>query len=172
MTGTPAKSLADGHQKLTILTTPAANPLAPTAIELNAGVDISAAVLASDFAWGATASDSVQEQVLIDATNAAAYGASNWQASVTLMRFFDSSTSQVSTAGDVAYQTLKTQGTQVWGYLRENGKLATAAWATGDDAVALRVITDNAQRPSNGGGFIKRTIPLAVQEGHNDVTVA
>jgi len=168
---TAAKSLADGRQKFTICTTPPANPLAPTVTELNAGLDASPVILASDFAWSATGSDSVQERVLIDDTNAASYGASNWQASITLMRLFDTTTNQVDLTADAAYQAVKTKGTEFWGYLRENGKLATTAWASGDDAIGMRVVTDNPQRPQNDGGFIKRTIPLAVQEGHDDVAV-
>jgi anion-transporting ArsA/GET3 family ATPase len=34
-----ARSLAEGHRKVAVLTTAPANPLAPTTTELNAGID-------------------------------------------------------------------------------------------------------------------------------------
>lgn len=165
------KSLADGHLKLTILTTKPANPLAPTVTELAAGKDISCAVLASDFTWGAADSDKVNEKALCTTNNANAIGASNYQAGLTIFRYFDDEDGTVDVTADVAYQTLKAKGTTVYGYLREDGKLSTAAWAAGDEATYLEVLTDNPQRPQNAGGYIKRRIPMEPQDGA-EVTVA
>ena len=69
--------LADGKTKFTILTTKPANPEAPTATELNAGIDLSASVLASDFNWSNADSDRVAEKALADSGNSNAIGASN-----------------------------------------------------------------------------------------------
>ena len=49
--------LADEHIKFTILTAKPANPAAPTAAELNAGIDASCLVLADNFQWSAADSD-------------------------------------------------------------------------------------------------------------------
>ena len=65
-----AKMIADGKTKFTILTAAPANPEAPTATELNAGIDISCDVLASNFTWGAGDSNTVSEQALCDETAA------------------------------------------------------------------------------------------------------
>lgn len=166
------KSLADGHVKLTILTTEPANPAAPTAAELNAGIDFSCAVLASDFTWSATDSDKVNEKPLCTENNANAIAADNFQAGLTLFRMFDSTTGAVDETEDVAFQTVKAKGTTVWGYVRENGKLATADWATGDEiALGLEVQTDNPQRMP-AGGYIKRRIPMEPQRGWPEIEVA
>ena len=57
-----AKVLADGKTKFTVLTTKPANPAAPTAAELNAGIHLSDHVLTSDFTFGATDSDKFAEK--------------------------------------------------------------------------------------------------------------
>src|SRR3972149_2098178 len=150
------KSLADGHSKITILTTKPTNPFVPTLAELAAGIDISSAVLAPDFTWGATDSDKVNEKALDTTNNANAIGASNFAAGLTLFRYFDAVSGEIDATADVAFQTLKAKGTTVYGYVRENGKLSTAAWAAGDEATYLEVLTDNPQRPPNAGGYIKR----------------
>jgi hypothetical protein len=167
------KSLADGHKKLTILTTEPANPAAPTATELNAGIDVSCDVLASDFTWSAGDSDKFAEAALCETSNANSLGRDNFTAGITLFRAFDATTGAVATAEEVGYQALKVKGTTAWGYLRENGKDATDAWATGDEIdLGLRVLTDRPQMPGNGGGYIKRRIPLEPQAGWQGITVA
>lgn len=167
------KSLADGHSKLTILTEAPADPDAPTAAELNAGIDVSCAVLASDFTWSAADSDKVNEKALCTTNNANSIGASNFTAGLTLFRYFDAGTGAVDETEDEAFQALKVKGTTVWGYLRENGKLATVAWAAGDEIVlGLEVQTDVPQRPQNAGGYIKRRVPMEPQNGWPEIEVA
>lgn len=167
------KSLADGHSKLTILASEPADPANPTAAELNAGIDFSCAVLASDFTWTAADSDKVNEKALCTTNNANAIAADNFTAGLTLFRMFDASTGSVDETEDEAFQAVKVKGTTVWGYLRENGKLATADWATGDEIVlGMEVLTDNPQRPQNAGGYIKRRVPMEPQRGWPETEVA
>lgn len=166
------KSLADGHVKFTLLTTKPANPAAPTAAELNAGIDASCAVLASDFTWSAADSDKVNEKALCTESNANAIGASNFTAGATFFRMFDASTGAVDEDEDEVFQTVKVKGTTVWGYVRETGKLATATWATGDEiALGLEVVTDAPQRQP-AGGYIKRRVPMEPQTGWAEIEVA
>lgn len=161
-----ARSLADGHQKLTILTTKPADPANPTITELNAGIDFSCNVLASDFTWSAADSDKVNEKSLCQEGNANAIAASNYTAGLTIFREFDESTGAVDPVGDACFQALKTKGTRAWGYLREIGKPASQAWAGGDEIkLGLEFLTDNPQRPSQGGGYIKDRVPLEPQVG-------
>lgn len=167
------KSLADGHYKFTILTNKPANPEAPTALELNAGIDMSFQVLSSDFTWSAGDSDKVAEKALGDTENRNALGASNFTAGLTVFRMFNATTGAVDPAEDAAYQALKAKGTTVWGYLRATGKLATAAWAAGDEIdLGMEVLTDNPQRPSDAGGYLKKRIPLEPQDGWPDIQAA
>jgi hypothetical protein len=158
------KSLADGHIKFTILTVAPSNPAAPTATELNAGIDASCRILSSDFTWSATDSDKVAEKALCDINNVNSLGPSNFQTAITIWRYFNASTGVAEPTEDLLWTALKAKGTTVWGYARETGKLSTAAWASADEIfLGGPVLSDNPQRPSDGGGFIKRRLPLEPQ---------
>lgn len=165
------KSLADGHLKFTILTEKPADPNAVTATILNAGIDASCSVLASDFTFSPADSDKVNEKALCTTNNANAIGADNFQAGATLFRYFDE-TGAADLLEDEAYQALKEKGTTVWGFLREDGKLSTADWADGDEYLWMELLTDRPQRPSNAGGYIKRRVPMEPQSGDDGVVAA
>lgn len=166
------KSLADGHIKFTILLDEPVDPANPTAAELNAGMDISCNVLKSDFTWTAGDSDKFAEPELCATNNANAIGAGNFTGGFTVFRYFDEVTGAVDLAEDEVYQAVKAKGTRIWGYARENGKLATAAWASGDEIyLGMEALTDTPQRPEPGG-FIKRRIPLEPQKGWPDIAAA
>ncbi|MCL8026311.1 phage tail tube protein [Nocardioides bruguierae] len=166
------KSLADGHMKLTLLTTKPVDEEAPTAAELNAGIDASCAILASDFTWTAADSDKIAEAALCDTLNVNALGRDNFTAGMTLFRYFDDTTKNADATEDAAFAATKTKGTELWGYLRVTGKEATEDWATDDEIeLGLKVLTDNPQRPSNGGGYVKTRIPLEPQAGWPQIAV-
>lgn len=166
------KSLADGHIKLSILTTKPLDPSKPTVTELNAGIDVSCDVLASDFTWSPTDSDKIAEKALCTTNNANAIGASNFSAGITLFRYFDATTKNASSTEDEGYAALKVKGTTVWGYMRETAKLSTEAWAAADEiSLGLEVLTDSPQR-TDAGGYIKRRIHMEPQNGWENVLVA
>lgn len=167
-----AKSLAEGHRKVSILTAAPSNPLAPTTTELNAGVTAEARILASDWTFGATDSDKVQEKSLADIINANALSAGNAQAGATIFRFFDTVSGAPDATGDALFTALKTKGTTVYIYERHNGKVATAAWASGDQILGMQCLTDEPQPPSDGGGYIKKRIPMEPQAYYGFVAVA
>lgn len=167
------RSLADGHTKFTILTTAPANVLSPTAAELNAGIDASDRILASDFVFGATDSDKVAEKSLASTSNANAIAAGNFQCSFTPFRYFVAGTGAVDATGDVVFTACKTKGTELWCYARRNGKLAAAVWASGDEIFqGADLITDNPQPPSDLGGYIKAHVPTEVQTAWPYIAVA
>ncbi|HEX8489315.1 MAG TPA: hypothetical protein VF642_12275 [Propionibacteriaceae bacterium] len=167
------RSLADGRTKFTILTTKPANPAAPTAAELNAGIDLSCNILASDFTFGAGDSEKVAEKALCTINNANALGASNFTAGVTVFRAVNKTTGAIDPTEDAPFAALKTKGTQVWGYARRTGKLATAAWATGDEAfLGADLLTDEPQPPGDLGGYIKYRVPMEVQDAWPFIAVA
>jgi len=166
------KSLAQGHTKLAILTTSPANPAAPTTTELNAGISSAARVLDSDFTWSAGDSDKVQEKSLADTTNVNALGASNYNAGLTLFRYFNAGTGVPDATEDSLFTAMKTKGTNLWIYARKDGKLESAAWATGDDIyLGGAVITDTPQAQDNTG-YVKNRIPLEMQVAYPNITVA
>jgi hypothetical protein len=165
------KSLADGHLKFTILTTKPADLDAVTITALNAGIEASCSVLASDFTFSPTDSDKVNEKALCTTNNANAISADNFQAGATIFRYFDE-TGAVDITEDETYQAIKEKGTTVWGFLREDGKLSTDDWAAGDEYLWMELLTDRPQRPSNAGGYVKRRVPFEPQAGGDGVAAA
>lgn len=163
--------LADEHTKFTILTAAPADPNAPTATELNAGIDASCLVFADDFRWTATDSEKVGERRLCEGTAAQSNGISNYDVGFSAWRWFDSATGAVDPTADELFEAVKVKNTTVWGYVRRSGKEYSAPWATGDEfALGGEVLTDTPQ--SDGTGFIKYRIPLAAQSMEDFGTVA
>lgn len=166
-----ARVLADGKTKFTILTTKPVNPAAPTATELNAGIDLSDDVLTSDFSFGATDSDKVAEKALGSSGNANAIGASNYQAGFTLWRKF-ASNGGFDATDETGWAAVKVKGSTVWAYARQMDKDASAAWASTDEIyLGAEITTDTPQR-TDGTGFIKYRIPCEVQNGWPFIAVA
>ncbi len=155
------KTLADARIKLVALTTAPADPANPTATELNAGVDLSCRILKSDYRLSATASDTIADTELCSEGNAVTYGASNYEGSVTPFRYLDDD-GKADVANDVAWETLKEKGTELWLYERE-GPHYSVAFEAGDEVEGYYVVTDNPQKPTDRTGFIKRVVPLGVQ---------
>lgn len=166
------KALTDGLTKFTLLTKKPTDPAHPTAVELNAGLDVSCDILASDFTWGATDSDKVAEKPLCAVNNANALGASNFQAGFTVFRYFDATTGNPDPTEDTKFAAVKTKGTTLWGYARKTGKLASLPWADGDEFyLGAEIVTDEPQNPSDQGGYVKFRVPAEVQQGWTFGTV-
>lgn len=159
------RSLADGRTKFTILTEAPADPANPTASELNDGIDASCSILASDFQWSATDSDTVAEKALCVENNANALGPSNYQVGLTPFRYFDEQGEPDVSGEDETFQVLKEKGTTLWGYARKTAKRATEDWADGDEIyLGGEFITDTPQQPSDLGGYIKYRVPGQMQQ--------
>lgn len=168
------RSQADGHTRTTILLVEPANPDAPTALELNAGIFISCNILDSDFTFGATDSDKIAEKAQCEINNSNSLGASNFEAGITPFRYMDATTgASEPTEGDDVFQAVRIKGTEFWMYSRRTSKLSTATWATGDEIyLGARVISDEPQPPTERGGFIKWRVPLEVQAAYPQIDVA
>jgi hypothetical protein len=166
-----ARVLADGKTKFTIVTTKPVNPAAPTATELNAGIDLSCDILSSDFTWGATDSDKVAEKALCDEGNANAIGASNYAGGFTLWRKF-ATAGGFDAATELGWAAVNEKGTTLYGYARQMDKDATDAWAATDEIyLGAEFITDTPQR-TDGSGFIKYRVPVEIQRGYPFISVA
>lgn len=168
------KSLAEGHEKVAWLTTKPVDPANPTVDELNEGLDVSCAILASGWTFSPSDSDSFAEPALCDEGTPEAYGRSNGQFSATVFRYFSSTTpGQADTTQDVAYAAVSAKGSTVWVYSRETAKKSTEAWAAGDEIrYGAEVLTDRPQKPSDAGGYIKRMVPGKVQKDWTDIAAA
>lgn len=165
-------ALADAKIRVVALAAAPANPEAPTVAELTAGIDLSCRVLKSDYRLSATSSDTVADTMLCSEGNAVTYGASNYEGSLTVFRFFDDATGATDAASDEAYQALKTKGSRLWIVERFTGKKYDVDFAAGDEVKVYEIITDNPQAPSDLGGYIKNTVPLGVQRAWLDAEVA
>lgn len=167
------KTLADARTRLTILITKPANLAQPKLTELNhaSAIDASCKVLKSDFRLSPTASDTVADTELCTDGNAVTFGSSNYEGTVTPFWYLDATGKSVALE-DTVYQALKVKGTTLWFVLREGPKY-DAAWAVGDAVEVYEVVTDNPQKPSDRAGYIKRVVPLGVQQAFiNAVTIA
>lgn len=163
--------LADEHIKFTILPDAPANPAAPTAAELNAGIDASCLVFADDFRWTATDSERVGERALCESTAAESPGLSNYDLGFTAWRYFDETTGAPDMTADELFQACKEKGTELHGYVRRTGKRHDAVWATGDEIqLGGRFTTDTPQ--TDGTGFTKYRIPTLPQAMHDFIAVA
>jgi hypothetical protein len=158
------KVAADGRKKFTLLLAkPAATSGIPTAAELNAGKDISCAVLDSDANWTNTASDRFNEKAACQTGNSQALGAGNFDTALTFLREYLTA-GGIDTAGlDAGYQAVKTRGTTVWIYLRETDKASTAPWAVGDEIHLGGEVVSDAPTRVNNDGNIKRRIEFLPQ---------
>jgi len=167
------RSQADGHTRTTILLEEPANPDAPTAAELNAGIFISCNILDSDFTFGATDSDKIAEKAQCEINNSNSLGASNFEAGITPFRYFSGAGASAPSEGDDVFQAVREKGTELWMYSRRTSKLSTAVWATSDEIyLGARVVVDEPQPPSDRGGFIKWRVPMEVQSAYPQITVA
>ena len=167
------KVAADGKKKFTLLTeAPAAADNIPTATELNAGHDISCAVLDSDANWTNTASDRFNEKPACTKGNSMALGASNYDTALTFLReFLPDGGGADLTGADVGYQAVQTKGTTVWIYMRESDKDSTEDWAEADVIdLGGEVVSDAPMRVNNDGN-IKRRIEFLPQNMISNVPV-
>lgn len=166
-----ARVLADGKTKFTILTTKPANPAAPTATELNAGIDLSCDILQSDFTWGATDSEKIPEKALCDEGNANAIGASNYEGGFTLWRKFAAG-GGFDEASETGWAAVKVKGATLWGYARQMDKPSTDLWASTDEIYLGGEFINDTPQKQEGTGFIKYRTPVEIQRGYPFIAVA
>ena len=163
------KTIADGRVLLTALLTPPADINAITVAELDAGQKISCKIMKSDFQLGPTGSANITETELCKTGEGQAWGLSSGAGSLTVFRYLDE-TGKADPADDVAWDVLKEKGTNIV-LVRRDGPLESDPWAEGDEYSAFEVTTDDPQYPTDLGGYIKRTVPLAVANMALDKTV-
>jgi len=166
------KVAADGKKKFTLLTAaPAAASRIPTVTELNAGIDISCAVLDSDANWSNTASDRFNEKPACTKGNSQALGASNYDTALTFLREYLDAGGPDSVGDDKGYEAVRVKGTTSWIYLRESDKDSTEPWAAGDVIdLGGEVVSDAPMRVNNDGN-IKRRIEFLPQNMITEVPV-
>lgn len=164
------RMLADDKIKFTILTASPVDPAAPTASELNAGIDASLKISKDGFRWSAADSDKIAEPALGSATNASVPGMGNYDLGFTVWRQFDGSAGGFDSLADVVFNAVKTKNTSLWCYARKTDKLATAVWATSDEIMLGAVVTTDTPKTSNVTGYIRYEISLMCQTAYPFIT--
>ena len=124
------------------------------------------------YTLGPTTSETINDPELCVDVNATVYGASNFEGTFSVFRFFDEETGQVDAESDEVFEALRTKGVEVWLAERETGKKSTEPFEVGDEVSLYRVLLDNPQKSSDRTGWIKSTIVPAIQAGYLNVTVA
>lgn len=156
-----ALTLADGRDKLAILTVAPVDPNAMTTTELAAGINGGLNVNRPDFRMSPTASDTVPDQPLGHRGNATTFGNGNFEASITVLRYLDSD-GQSDSEDDDLWTAVKTPGTRIW-LAKRVGPLESAAWAADDEYLWCEAITDWPQEPQDRAGYVKNIVPLGPQ---------
>lgn len=164
--------LAKGRTKFTILTTAPANPDAPTAAELEAGIDASCKVATQGFRFTMTASDTVDDSELCATGNAVAPGNDNAEVNFTGYRYYLDA-GGVDPAADELFAAVKEKGTVLWAYARSTDKLATEAWAASDEIyLGARFWIDWPQYDDTIAGWKKWTTVGHVEQTWPNIVVA
>lgn len=134
-------------------------PGAPTAAQLNAGSNISAAIV-TGYTLGATASDTDDSKTIVDEGNVATPTFGNYEANISIFRDGVGDTPTVFTTAYNLFRTAWVEGYLVSRY----GKKSTDPFVAGDVISVYRVINDTLRDvESDAGGPIQATIPFLPQ---------
>lgn len=164
------RTLAEGHIKLSILTTKPVNPAAPTATELKAGIDASCKITKEGFRWTMADSETIDDAALCTTGKAVAPGADNYDLNLQIYRYWLDA-GGADPAADVLYEAMRQKGTTLWGYVRITDKLGTEEWVAGDEIhLGAEFWTDWPQHVD--GGWIKLKIPAYASQGWPHIKVA
>lgn len=164
------KTLADGRTRWILLTTKPTDPNAVTLTEALAGLNVSCDVAKSGSRISATGSDSVSDPPLCSSTNAQAFGASNYEGSIAPFWYLDAD-GLYDSSDNAAMEAVKAKGTTLW-LLEIEGPVATAETVAGEQYELFEVLTDNPQKPTETNTYVKRNVPLAVQQAWKGVIAA
>ncbi|GAA1453474.1 hypothetical protein ACFP47_09225 [Nesterenkonia lacusekhoensis] len=171
--------LAMGKIKFAVLTTAPANPEAPTATELNEGIDASCLIRTADFNFSAQASTTQDVTLLCQKNQANAPTQKQHQSEFTYDLYFDEDGRSVPPAGEISaedqhalHAALREYNEEIYVYARETSKDSAELWEAGDEIyMGGSFLTDVPQR-QNGDDFIKRHAVLLPQIVHDNIEVA
>jgi hypothetical protein len=113
----------------------------------------------SDFAMGPSGSDTITEKPLGVKGNVIAYGASNFEANVTVVR---SMTDGEFDADDTLYPAIGEKGVISYWFTR-TGRLATIPMAIGDNGWVYEIISDEPQEQPDEADYVKNPIQMGVR---------
>lgn len=136
-----------------------ANYLAPTAAEITAGINISAAIV-TGYTLAATDSDTDDSKTIVDEGNVQTPTFGNYEASLSFFRDAEGDASTVFTTANDLFSAGRVEG---WLVSRQGFKSTVAAAATQLVSV-FRVMSDYHQTvEGDGGSPIQTTVPFKPQ---------
>lgn len=160
------KQLSDERIAVMLFDEPPADPAAITVTEWDAGTPLECRIMAGEFRLSPSGSETVNQSELCEGVNATTFGRSNYDASMTVFRYLTDE-GLADALNDVAWDATKVKGTTLYLAERE-GPIHDAPGAAGQEYSYFEVVTDDPQKPSDRGGFIRRVIPLGVQKAALD----
>lgn len=167
------RTLADQNRKIVMLVDHTGNLDEFSATDLNEAIELSCRATQADTRFAPSASETLSDPAVCEDSGASALGASQWEATLGLFRFFDAENpGQGDPEGDQAYEALKIKGTEVVIVERHVNKRWDEPFEAGDEIRAFRVQADN-WNPSTEQhtGYVKGTFPMAVQAANQNATV-
>lgn len=158
------RSIAEGRIKVTVL---AADPELPSdgsgfidAATLNGGQDAQCNLARNGTRMSAAASDTINDPRLCDEGNANVLGASNYEWSWVVFRYYDES-GDVDDTDDWLFDAVAEKGATIVAARRQNGKPHDEAWTDGEVGYLWIGVNDNPQEPTDLGGYQKVTVPFS-----------
>lgn len=135
------------------------NHLAPTVAQINAGTNISAAIV-TGYTLGATDSDTDDSKTIVDEGNVTTPTFGNYEANIS---FFRDGIGDTATIFTTAYNLFKSGRVEGW-LVSRHGLKSTAAVAALQLVSVFRVISDFGQDiEGDGGAPIQFTVPFKPQ---------
>lgn len=134
---------------------------APTATELNAGLDLSRAIAWDGFEIGAQDSSDIDDAAITDEGNAVEAGFDQFGATIPL--FYPGNMTDPSSDYVLAYEAFKTQNVNGWLYVRILGGLHTADFADGQWVSGYRVVSDYTMHDTEGEDSVKFIVEFLPQ---------
>lgn len=167
------RTLADQNRKIVMLVDPVNDMSSIPADELNSALELSCRATQADTRFAPSASESISDPAVCEDSGASTLGASQWEGTLGLFRFFDAENpGQGDPEGDQAYDALKVKGTVVTIVERHTNKPWDTPFEAGDEIRVFRVEADNwTPSAEQHTGYIKGTFPMAVQAANQHAVV-
>lgn len=137
---------------------------APTATELNGGVDLTC-IMVSSYEVRADGSDTTNERAVCETANVVAPTIQNYMGNLILFRQFDDTTGAPEADDPINTFDYTTLG---W-FVRRLGKPYSSVFASTDQVEVYKFMSDTPQiQGGTGEGYLKATVPL-LQQGQFDI---
>jgi len=156
----PTRQVSDGNITVWWVTSIAV-PASPTPAEINAGINLSAAIAWNNFELGSSGSDDVDDKAITDSGNSVSRGFPDFGA--TLDFFREKNTSDASSIYQQAFVLFKSTGVAGYLVVRYGQALPTAVAAAGEYVSVYKVLTDAPTDDTEGNDSVKMEVKFLPQ---------